>query len=190
MPDHPPVDSPTRNFSRSAESLAFEKIWSELPRKGLVPDRDAFKPYAAKSYLRNLILLAAPTDDAGALTIRLVGSAIHDQIGRDITGLDYGLFLGVGRRDQALLVVRKMFTHPCGFWQIAPVHYERGYSQFWEMTGLPLAGNEASPPLVLAYVRPAERLLQAERTGERAMYVGLAEPFEYIDIGAGLPALG
>ncbi len=190
MPDLHSSTSSQGAFSRSAESLAFESLWRGLPRSGLIPDRAEFKPERAKHLLRNLILVAAPNDDNGALTIRLVGSAIHEQIGRDITGLDYAHFLGEGGRESAKLVVKKMFIHPCGFWQIAPVHYERGYSQFWEMTGLPLAGNDRSPPLVLAYVRQAERLLQAEHTSDRAMYVGPAEPFEYLDIGAGVPQLG
>jgi hypothetical protein len=190
MPDTQPSTTPQSAFSRSAESLAFEKLWRELPRSGLVPDRAEFKPERAKHLLRNLILVSAPTPESDALNIRLVGSAIHEQIGRDVTGLDYAQFLGEGGRANAHLVVKKMFAHPCGFWQIAPVHYERGYSQFWEMTGLPLAGNEKSPPLVLAYVRQAERLLQAEHTNDRAMYLGPAEPFEYLDIGAGVPALG
>jgi hypothetical protein len=188
MPE--PAAPQSQNFSRSPESLAFEKLWRDLPRTGLVPDRSEFKPERAKAFLRNLILVAAPSDETGALAIRLVGSALHEQIGRDVTGLDYAHFLRDGGRNDALLVVRKMFAHPCGFWQIAPVHYERGYSQFWEMTGFPLAGNDKSPPLVFAYVRQAERKLQAEQTGERAMYVGPADPFEYIDIGAGVPALG
>jgi hypothetical protein len=191
MPDIQSIAAAPRSaFTRSPESLAFEKLWRDLPRKGLVPDRAEFKPERAKHLLRNLILVAAPKDDADALSIRLVGSAIHEQIGRDVTGLDYAYFLDQEQRASAHLVVGKMFARPCGFWQIAPVHYERGYSQFWEMTGLPLAGNEKSPPLVLAYVRQAERMLQAEQTGDRAMYVGPADPFEYIDIGAGVPALG
>jgi len=190
MPDTQPIAPPPSVFSRSPESLAFEKLWRDLPHKGLVPDRAEFKPERAKHLLRNLILVAAPTEENSGLTIRLVGSAIHEQIGHDVTGLDYAAFLGAEQRANAYVVVRKMFAHPCGFWQIVPVHYERGYSQFWEMTGLPLAGNDRSPPLVLAYVRQAERLLVAEHTHDRAMYVGPADPFKYIDIGAGLPELG
>jgi hypothetical protein len=190
MPVSQPVETPPTSFARSPESEAFEKLWAALPRPNLVPDRAEFKPERAKPFLRNLILMAAPTDADGALTIRLIGSSIHEQIGRDVTGLDYVHFLGEDRRAITLVVARKMFEQPCGFWQIAPVHYERGFSQYWEMTGFPLAGNEKSPPLVLAYVRPAERLLQAERTGERAMYVGPATQFAYLDIGAGVPTFG
>jgi hypothetical protein len=187
MPDALQPGSTLPRFRRSADSSAFEAMWRGLPRTGLVPDRDLFKPEKAKSFLRNLILISAPEPDSTELKIRLVGSGVHQRIGRDVTGEDYVKFMGEERRGVALLVIDRVFSWPCGFWQVAPVHYERGFSHYWEMTAFPLAGNEKNRPMLLGHVSPVDGLLPGTVTGDRAMHVGLAETFEYIDIGAGVP---
>jgi hypothetical protein len=162
-------------------------MWRILPRTGLMPERDAFKPERAKAFLRYLILFSMPEPGSTELKIRLVGSGLHQQIGRDVTGEDYVKFMGEERRRGTLIALDHLFRQPCGIWQVVPVHYERGFSHFWEMTALPLQGNENNRPTVLCYVR-VEGLAPGTVTGNHAMNVGLAEAFSYIDIGAGVPA--
>jgi hypothetical protein len=167
---------------RSQQSVDFEQLWRELPRAGLIPDRQAFKPRSAKAFLRHLIMLQAPVDDA-TLRVRLVGDSIRQQIGRDIVGQDFFEFMGLERRSVALEIVRAMFERPSGVWWVAPVHYERGFSQYWEMTAFPLAGHERNAPAVLGLIRPVDALLDSRLTDQKAIRVDLAVQFAFLEIG-------
>ena len=113
-----------------------------------------------------------------------MGDAVRQQIGLDIVGQDFFEFMGPERLPAALEIVGAMFARPCGVWWVAPVHYERGFSQYWEMTAFPLAGGEGSPPAVVGLVRPVDTLLDARRIGQRAIRVDLAVQFTPLEIKA------
>jgi hypothetical protein len=176
------VSGPGKSLERSQQSLDFEQLWRALPRQGRVPSRQAFKPKSAKALLPNLMLLQAPDADNPALRIRLVGNAIRKQIGRDVLGEDYLEFMGEERRDGALQIVQSMFELPCGIWWIAPVHYERDFSQYWEMTAFPLAGDEQGPAMVLGLVRPADTILGERPVDKQALRVDLTDQFKLLEI--------
>ena len=57
------------------------------------------------------------------------------------------------------------------------MHYERGFSQYWEMTAFPLAGDEGGPPAVVGLVLPVDSHLDALRTDQKAIRVDLAVQF-------------
>ncbi len=168
--------------ARSSISLEFEAFFRGLPRAGALPSRDAFKPQKAKRFLRELILLNAPSAEDQGLKVRLVGSAIHRRIQRDITGQNYLDFVDSSRRQLVLDVVREMLHRPTGVWQIMPVHYERGFSQNWELTAFPLSASADGVAFVLAFVRPFDAQVRPVPTGERAIAVGQTTAFEYIEI--------
>jgi len=127
-------------------------------------------------------MVQAPTPDDPTLRVRLVGDAIRQQIGRNIVGQDYFEFMGFERRAAAIDIVNAMFSGPSGVWWVAPVHYERGFSRFWEMTAFPLTGDDGSPNVVLALVKPADIPLDSLQTGEKAIRVGLAVQFRQLEI--------
>ena len=90
--------------------------------------------------------------------------------------------MGLERRPAALEIVSAMFQRPCGVWWVAPVHYERGFSQYWEMTAFPLAGDERRPRIVLGLVRPADAVLNSRRTDQMALRVEPAVQFKPLDV--------
>jgi hypothetical protein len=176
-------DSPRKGpLTRSQQSVDFEQLWRGLPRAGRVPLRQSFKPQLAKAYLSNLIMVQAPVGNDPALRVRLVGDAIRQQVGRNIVGEDYFEFMGIERRPAALEIVKEMFERPCGIWWVAPVHYERGFSQYWEMTAFPLAGDEQSSACILAFVRPADSLLNTNRADQKAIRVDPAVQIQSLDV--------
>jgi hypothetical protein len=177
------ADMDQRPLTRSSESLGFEKMWLDLPHGGRVPERQAFKPRLAKRFLRHIILAQAPTPGDPTLRIRVVGDAIRQCTRVNIVGRNYLDFMEEEeRKARALEIVRDMFERPCGQWWVSPVHYERGFSHYWEMTAFPLVASEHGPAAILALVRPFDSLLGEHRTDGAAVRIAAAVQFEAIAV--------
>jgi hypothetical protein len=171
------------SFVRSQESLAFEKMWRQLPRTGILPERSAFRPRLAKAFLRHVTLLQVPSPEDPTLRVRLAGDAISQQIGGNIVDQNFLDFIADGeRKGRALEIVRELFERPCGEWWVSPVHYERGYSCYWEVTAFPLAGNEHSPAMILILVKPLDGILEVRKVDQRVVRMDPAVQGEIIDI--------
>lgn len=178
--------SPPGTSRRSRQSLEFERFWRSLPKTDLLPHRRDFRPAGAASLLRYVMLLDAHGEPGPAALIRLVGSAIEERIQRDIKGRDYFEFLDPDRHADARASLKLMLDHPCGVWQIVPFHYERGTAQNVEATVFPMLGDAA--PFMLALVIPREEFLRPQPAGSRVVLAGGATEYEFLDIGAGVPA--
>ncbi len=170
------------DFARSNESVAFEQMWLHLPRERGIPERRDFHPRHAKRFLRRIVLAQAPSCMDPAIRIRLVGDAIREQLQAEIMGFDYLDFMeDEVHRAEAAERVRELFRRPCGHWWVVPVHYERDFSQHWEVTTFPLAASESDPAAVLAFVNPLNTL--ADRRGVRRGVVSIGAPVQFEVIG-------
>jgi hypothetical protein len=172
---------------RSDRSLEFEAFWRNLPRKDLVPHRRDIKPARAAALLRDIVMLEARLNDPVSLRIRLVGSAIHERIQRDITGANYLEFREPQYRAATMESARQITGRPCGLWQVMALHYERGFAQNFELTAFPLMGDEEDVPLLLGLMQPVGGLIRALPSGGRPILADTASVFEYLDIGTGKP---
>ena len=77
--------------------------------------------------------------------------------------------------------LNELFERPCGHWWVAPVHYERAFSQYWEITAFPLAAGERRSAAVLALIKPLGAAREARNTG-RMVSVDPAVQFEAIAV--------
>lgn len=183
-----PLESDASIAARSEMSLAFETFWRAQPKAGLIPSRSEFRPERATRFLKNIILLKALDDSTGPLMVRLLGSAIQFRIQRDIAGQDVLDYLSPVHRDGARESVRLVQSQPCGLWQVMALHYERGFSQKFELTAFPLRDPDGSPSMLLGLVVPLEEAVAALPVQGKAMLVDTASAFCWLDLGAGLPA--
>jgi hypothetical protein len=172
---------------RSQGSKDFEAFWRALPRQGLVPARAAFNPARAAKFLSKIILVEAPTPVKPGLFFRLAGQALNDNVQQNMAGANWLDFIPPDEHAEALEAARLICTHPCGIWQLTPVHYDRGISQLIEATIFPLGPGADGVPLMLGYLEFAP----AAATGElgKGLAAETSQIFSFIDIGAGLPAL-
>jgi hypothetical protein len=181
----PTVVAPNDGPLRTPQSLAFEAMWRALPREGLIPRRSAFRPERAARLLPNILLLEIDANPPVATRIRLVGGALRNLAGCDVTGLDY-LDL-VPDRDYQAGHLRACALHPCATWAASPVIYKRGYTSIVEITNFPLTDDATGIHLGL--------VLMQEIGGELPAYGQTGGPLElrratakaFIDIGAGVP---
>jgi hypothetical protein len=174
-----------RNPLRSTQSLAFERYWHSLPKQGLIPHKRDFTPAGMASLLRNVMLLEVSLEPVPSFQIRLVGGAIQERIQRDVKGRDYLEFLPPDVQEGAVTAVRYMFDHPCGLWQITPLHFERGISVNLESTVFPLMAEPS--PFVLAIGLPRDDRPYPQLPDGKPLLITTAPEYCYLDVGAGVP---
>lgn len=174
---------------RSRKSFEFEALWRALPRQGLVPPRSAFNPARAGRFLRDLILVEAPSPERRALRFRLVGDALNASLQRNVMGADYLDFLAPEEHAEALEAARLICETPCGIWQLNPVHYERGFVQIIEATIFPLGAGADGIPLMLGNLEFLAGPVKPIPSVDLAVVAETSKTFEFIDIGAGVPKL-
>ena len=174
---------------RSQGSLEFEALWRALPRAGLVPLRGSFNPARAPKLLPKLILVDAPTAQRRGLYFRLVGQALNENVQQNMTGTNWLDVLPEAHHAEALESARLICEHPCGIWQLTPVHYERGFSQLIEVTIFPLGAGADQIPLMLGHLEflTNNSLKPVERG--KGLSAETSQIYEFIDIGAGTPTL-
>ncbi|HSM96125.1 MAG TPA: PAS domain-containing protein [Rhizomicrobium sp.] len=171
-------------LSRSQESRDFEEFWRRLRGGNIVPARSAFNLARAARFIRDLVLLEAPSPERRSLRIRLAGERYQEIAGQTLSGKDHLEFLEPEYRDGALTTGWLMATQPCGLWQITPMHLPSGYGRYIEVTGFPLGAGEDHIPLLLCHVRLTDMLLH---TGDHKFSMDTATQFHFIDVGCGLP---
>jgi len=173
--------------ARSSGSYAFESLWRSIPRSGAVPARSDFNPALAAETLRNILLVEGPTASRPGVYLRLVGDALNANVQHNMTGQNWLDFLPAQYHAAALATARLIWEHPCGIWQLTPLHYERGYSQLLEVTIFPLRPAPDGTPLMLAHIEfHAWSRWQRIARGS-VLSVETAVDFAFINIGAGVP---
>jgi hypothetical protein len=184
---NPPTNStPRTGARRSRQSLEFETMWRALPKKGATPHRRDFNPARAASLLRHIMLVEMRLDAMPSFPVRLVGGAAVEKIQRDLRGHDFLEFMPAEYHSGVIESAKLMLNRPCGLWQVTPLHFERGIAQCFEVTAFPLLGDPW--PLSLALLIPRDEFVRPIAPGDRLMLADTATEFEFLDVGAGVPA--
>ena len=179
----------TPAFVRSSESQEFETFWRSLRGGALVPARQAFHPSKARQFLRDLVLMEAPSAVCATLRIRLTGRRVDETIGFDISGRDHLDFMAPEYHTSVLATARAIVERPCGLWQITPAHLLRGYALHFEVTGFPLAPDESGRSFILCHVRPVGDVMSVRLPTDKGLGLDAAVAYRFLDVGAGAPAL-
>ena len=171
-------------WSRSQESREFEDLWNRMRGGALVPRRSDFNVARAARFIRDLVLMEAPAPERPMMRIRLAGERYQEIAGYNLAGRDHLEHFDPDYREGALTTGWVMANHPCGLWQITPMHTPKGYGQYIEVTGFPLGAGEDRIPLLLCHVRLTGQLLHA---ADSRFGLETAADFHFIDVGAGVP---
>lgn len=178
---------PPAAATRTDRSRGFEAGWRALRSDGLVPSREDFRPAKVIPFLKDIVLIEVGTTPR--LSIRLVGTSVEARIQCSIAGRDYLEFLPEALRADAWRSSRQMVEHPCGLWQMSQLHYRRGVSHLIEMTMLPLRGIDGTD-IIVVHCNPIAVSGSQAQLHSHAMRADPALTYQYIDIGAGVPADG
>ena len=115
---------------------AFERLWADLPKTGMVPHRRDFRPEDLGHALAHMVVheLVSPAD----IRLRLVGSMIAQAYDEEITGRNYLDMVPAERREDASRPFFIACAQPCGM-------YTRMRSVAWR--GLTMRRISLSYPL-------------------------------------------
>jgi hypothetical protein len=178
-----------KSFKRSPESREFEALWRSLRAPSrLVPGRAEFQPSKARRFLRDLVLMEAPSAVCSTLRIRLTGRRFVETIGFDISGRDHLEFMAPEFHAGVLATARAMIDRPCGLWQVTPAHLVRGYALNFEITAFPLAPDEQGRAFIISHLLPVGDVMSSTLPTDRGLGLGTALTYAFLDIGAGEPA--
>ena len=183
------VKSHSAPGERSKSSLAFEALWRALPRTGLIPARSDFNPARAGKLLPKLVLVEAPNPKHPGLFFRLAGQLLNESVQANIAGTNWLDFLPAEHHAEAQESARLICGHPCGVWQLTPVHYERGHSQLIEATIFPLGPGADGIPLMLGSLEILPGISHRKTEAGKALSAETSKIYEFIDVGAGVPVL-
>jgi hypothetical protein len=175
--------NPETSLERSVGSHAFEALWRALPRDGLVPNRAAFNPARAAKFLNRIILVEAPNAMNPGLHFRLAGQTLNDNVQMNMAGTNWLDFLPAEHHAEALESARLICNHPCGIWQLTPVHYERGISQLIEVTIFPLGPGADGIPLMLGNLEFSNLTAGSQPDHGKGLRAETSRTYAFIDIG-------
>jgi hypothetical protein len=176
-----------RNLPESlgAVGARYVQYWETFPKIDLVPPRSALDPTAIPDLLPNLMLWELR--DVHDARWRLVGSAVREWFGRELTGTDVLEIHMPAARPKAMAAGAAMAAQPCGAWGLMALRSPRGYDFLVEVTCLPL--RDAAGTVTL-FANTMERLRDRSyfdaMAAAGARMVNFVE-HRFIDIGAGLP---
>jgi hypothetical protein len=180
----------TTPFARSEESREFEAFWRSLRSQNrLVPGRAEFQPAKARRFLRDLVLMDAPSAACPTLHIRVTGQRFDNTIGINIRGRDHLEFMPPEFHGGVIATARAMMERPCGLWQITPAHLVRGYALNLEITAFPLAPDGLGRGFIISHVRPIGEIMSASLPSGREFSFDTAVAYQLLDIGAGQPVV-
>lgn len=164
-------------------SRAFARYWLSLDKDGLIPRRQDFAPEQIQNLLPNMIIheIVSPTE----LKMKLVGTAIVEAFGQEMTGRNYLDFVEEERRASASQAIRLVCEQPCGMLVRVKVLSKTGMALTRETVAFPMRDDDGAAKFVYFCSTPHARTGSSRET-EETLVDEITER-RYLDIGAGVP---
>ena len=172
----------------SPECRAFAEAWQRWRGVELVPRRAAVRIEEISKLLPLVSLVELISPDLAR--VRLAGTALCEAMGVELSGLNY--FEMTEPEDRALRVARTMplSEHPCASHYMHPLAYQSGRTIPTEGLSLPVLPDDSSAPPQFFAIWCALEDMHLEGTTVEPNKVPMAEGFQFVDIGAGIPDPG
>lgn len=165
-------------------SRAFADYWLSLPRTGLVPHRDSFRPEQVARILPHIVIheLIAPD----LIRLRLVGSAVAEDYGQEITGRNYLDFVEEARRPKASRAIHVICEQPAGMLVQLRSRTRSGRVMTRESIAFPMRDADGAIRLVYFCSSPARERRPLTAPADELQVMNVMNR-TYIDIGGGVP---
>lgn len=165
-------------------SRLFVEYWESLPKIGLIPHRDSFRPEDVPRLLPNIVIheLVSPE----VVRLRLVGSSVIDDYGQDITGRNYLDFVEPARRPKASRSLFLTCEQPAGMLAKMQSITQTGRVLTREAVTFPMRGDGNVANLAYACSSTSRERDYSSIEQDELRITNVARR-TYIDIGAGLP---
>lgn len=168
-------------------AAGWAAYWLSLPKKDGLPLKRALDPGAMRRFVANLVMVER--HGARDYKWRLMGTAVRNMTGVELTGTEAFEFHTPQQRERALVAYDAQLDTPCGVWGVTILQGAGGFEIPVEILVLPLRADDGSPRFLANTV---ERLPNGRRLdpGAAVDVKLLAWPeHRFLDIGYGMPKL-
>jgi hypothetical protein len=168
-------------------AAAYASYWLSLPKIEGVPRKSALDPAAMRGFVANIVMVER--HDRERFTWRLMGSAVRDLTGTELTGKDAFVFHSEEQRARALVAYNAQLDTPCGVWGVTILRSASGHEVPTEVMVLPLRGDDGALRFLANTVEPRSSLTLVGVADLMAMKFLAWPEHRFVDIGFGLPRL-
>lgn len=161
---------------------AFLAHWKSLRGDALVPTVAAFIDRPSPLHAPYLFMATVNGDD---LILRLIGTALVERWGRDLTGQRLYMSKSGDYRRAIAENFNRVVTQPCGCYAINEYMSGRQRYVAVKVLYLPLWDEAGRPPRVVGYSTETEKRSENELLVDRRRTVEA----NWIDLGAGVPSV-
>ncbi len=166
--------------------LEFATYWKGLPKKGLVPDRVDFLPTDIPHLLPHLTIHELLSTDF--IQLRLVGTAIENVYGQNMTGKNYLDFIPPSGRVQTSKAIHLSCEHPVAMVFHTKSTTKKGTLLERQSIAFPMRSGEGPPRLIYFCTITTNPRPYADQQREQLVINDVS--ISFIDIGAGIPDIG
>ncbi len=171
---------------RTKECRAFAYAWQAWRGGDLLPKRSSVRieDIARQLHLVSVIEVISPD----IAKFRLAGTALCQAMGVELTGLNYFDFTTPEERGPRIARTLKLVEQPCGSHFVFPIAYSSGRTVQSEIVSLPVQPDDSSAPPQIFGIATALEETTLDRPVAQPRQLPLPEGFQFVDIGAGVPA--
>jgi hypothetical protein len=168
-----------------AMAAGYARYWLGLPKTGGVPMKRDIDPGGMRNFLANFVMVER--HDKLKFTWRLVGSAIRELSGVELTGADALDTRDPPQRAKGIEAYNAQLDTPCGSWGIVILQSAGGNRVPTEVMVFPLRADDGSVRFLANTVDPAASAWQPGERKTTDMKLLSWPEHRFIDIGFGLP---
>jgi hypothetical protein len=168
-------------------AAGWAAYWLALPKQDGVPLKRALDPIEMRRFVANLVMVER--HGPRQYTWRLMGTAVRNMTGVELTRTEAFEFHTPQQREKALVAYNAQLDTPCGVWGVTMLRGAGGFEIPVEVLVLPLRADDGTPRFLANTVA---RLPDGRRPNPNpAVDVKLLSwpDHRFLDIGFGLPKL-
>ncbi|MDE0945049.1 MAG: PAS domain-containing protein [Alphaproteobacteria bacterium] len=170
---------------QTRECRIFADAWQRWRGDDLVPRRSSIRIEEISKLLHLVSVIEVISTDMAKF--RLAGTALCEAMGIELTGLNYFDFTTVEERGPRVARTCQLVSQPCGSHFLFPIMYRSGRVVPTEVVSFPVLPDEPDAPPQLFALSMALEEMRLEGPAAQPRQLPLAEGFQFIDIGAGIP---
>lgn len=180
------VTARNEHVQLSDDSRQFLAAWNRWRGDRLLPRRADMDLTSIARLMPRVVLLEISGPER--MTFRLAGGEVEQYLGRRLQGHDYLAMAAPDRQQRRATLMWRIVNQPCAAVNVYRASDPDGAPRLIQFCGAPILADEPGAPIQLLAVASNLRRLG---WGEGNMpYEPNATGLCFIDIGAGLPAIG
>jgi hypothetical protein len=167
------------------DNKRFIEAWFSWRGGSMVPARRRIELTDVKSVLRQVLLFELRSPEH--VHVRVAGTTLRDYLGFELTGSNYMALTPPADRPLRYYRFRQIVDMPCGGVMLYNQRLASGEIVPSEVVSLPVEPEHPqAPKLVISHAAPLSRP-PASGAVPHLLQLQLAEEFQFVDIGAGVP---